>query len=382
MIQIDRHIEILLLNNDCVIVPGLGGFMAHHVCARYCADTQTYLPPLRQLGFNAQLKINDSLLAQSYIEAYDISYPEAIRRIEDEVTELLQMLQNDGVCELHDIGILKINVEGNIEFEPCEAGILTPELYGLNTVDIVPLNVQATAPKPVVQEKEANSTPLDIFNEQPKPAPQLVVNKINTPETADVIEEEEDDEASRISIRISTLRHIGVAAAVILALFLCAIPFGKMSQPELTKSYIDTGILYNILPKDQCSATTDTSIRTISFNEKKAETTEVETPVAEKEPAKEAEKPAEVKPTEEKAASKHFFGIVLASRVARTNAEDFVKRLGRAGYKDAEVVVRPNGGLKVVYGHYTTESEAMQNLRTLRDADSQFADGWIMEFNN
>lgn len=382
MIQIDRHIEILLLNNDCVIVPGLGGFMAHHVCARYCADTQTYLPPLRQLGFNAQLKINDSLLAQSYIEAYDISYPEAIRRIEDEVTELLQMLQNDGVCELHDIGILKINVEGNIEFEPCEAGILTPELYGLNTVDIVPLNVQATAPKPVVQEKEANPTPLDIFNEQPKPAPQLVVNKANTPETADVIEEEEDDEPSRISIRISTLRHIGVAAAVILALFLCAIPFGKMSQPELTKSYIDTGILYNILPKDQCSATTDTSVRTISFNEKKAETTEAEAPVAEKEHAKEAEKPAEVKPTEEKAASKHFFGIVLASRVARTNAEDFVKRLGRAGYKDAEVVVRPNGGLKVIYGHYTTESEAMQNLRTLRDADSQFADGWIMEFNN
>lgn len=382
MIQIDRHIEILLLNNDCVIVPGLGGFMAHHVCARYCADTQTYLPPLRQLGFNAQLKINDSLLAQSYIEAYDISYPEAIRRIEDEVTELLQMLQNDGVCELHDIGILKINVEGNIEFEPCEAGILTPELYGLNTVDIVPLNIQATAPKPVVQEKEANPTPLDIFNEQPKPAPQLVVNKANTSETADVIEEEEDDEPSRISIRISTLRHIGVAAAVILALFLCALPFGKMSQPELTKSYIDTGILYNILPKDQCSATTDTSVRTISFNEKKAETTETEAPVAEKEPAKEAEKPAEVKPTEEKAASKHFFGIVLASRVARTNAEDFVKRLGRAGYKDAEVVVRPNGGLKVVYGHYTTESEAMQNLRTLRDADSQFADGWIMEFNN
>lgn len=382
MIQIDRHIEILLLNNDCVIVPGLGGFMAHHVCARYCADTQTYLPPLRQIGFNAQLKINDSLLAQSYIEAYDISYPEAIRRIEDEVTELLQMLQNDGVCELHDIGILKINVEGNIEFEPCEAGILTPELYGLNTVDIVPLNVQATAPKPVVQEKEANSTPLDIFNEQPKPAPQLVVNKTNTPEPADLIEEEEDDEPSRISIRISTLRHIGVAAAVILALFLCALPFGKMSQPELTKSYIDTGILYNILPKDQCSATTDTSVRTISFNEKKAETTEAEAPVAEKEPTKEAEKSAEVKPTEEKAASKHFFGIVLASRVARTNAEDFVKRLGRAGYKDAEVVVRPNGGLKVVYGHYTTESEAMQNLRTLRDADSQFADGWIMEFNN
>ena len=33
--ELRRHIEILLLENDCVIVPNLGGFMAHHVEARY-----------------------------------------------------------------------------------------------------------------------------------------------------------------------------------------------------------------------------------------------------------------------------------------------------------------------------------------------------------
>ena len=75
MIEIDRHIEILLLSNDCVIVPGLGGFMTHHIQARYDADDQMFLPPLRTLGFNPQLTMNDSLLVQSYIEAYDISYP-------------------------------------------------------------------------------------------------------------------------------------------------------------------------------------------------------------------------------------------------------------------------------------------------------------------
>ncbi|MQO83477.1 SPOR domain-containing protein, partial [Prevotella copri] len=35
MNRLERHIEILLLSNDCVIVPGFGGFMAHHVDARY-----------------------------------------------------------------------------------------------------------------------------------------------------------------------------------------------------------------------------------------------------------------------------------------------------------------------------------------------------------
>lgn len=33
--ELERHIEILLLSNDCVIVPDFGGFMAHHVDARY-----------------------------------------------------------------------------------------------------------------------------------------------------------------------------------------------------------------------------------------------------------------------------------------------------------------------------------------------------------
>ena len=79
LILLDKHIEVLLLSNDCVIVPGLGGFMTHHIPAQYYTDTQSFLPPLRQLGFNANIQINDSLLAQSYIETYDISYPEAIR---------------------------------------------------------------------------------------------------------------------------------------------------------------------------------------------------------------------------------------------------------------------------------------------------------------
>ena len=83
VIELERHIEILLLSNDCVIVPDFGGFMAHHVDAHYDEEETIFLPPQRTLGYNPQLKINDSLLAQSYVEAYYISYPEAILRIED-----------------------------------------------------------------------------------------------------------------------------------------------------------------------------------------------------------------------------------------------------------------------------------------------------------
>ena len=34
MIELARHIEILLLENDCVIIPDFGGFIAHYQPAR------------------------------------------------------------------------------------------------------------------------------------------------------------------------------------------------------------------------------------------------------------------------------------------------------------------------------------------------------------
>ena len=139
MIEINRHIEILLLSNDCVIVPGFGGFMAHHVDARYDGRDNMFLPPLRTVGFNPQLTMNDSLLALSYVETYDISYPEALRRIEDEVVEIRQSLENEGKFEIENIGMLFLNEDGNISFEPCEAGILTPDFYGLGGFDMLPI---------------------------------------------------------------------------------------------------------------------------------------------------------------------------------------------------------------------------------------------------
>ena len=188
---LERHIEILLLSNDCVIVPGLGGFMAHHVDARYDETDGTFLPPLRTLGFNPRLTMNDSLLVQSYIEAYDISYPEALRRIEAEVAEIRQHLESKREYELNDIGILRLNQEGNLEFEPCEAGILTPYLYGLSSFEMSPLVVETKVPVETPQNEDTAKVP----------------------------------EESAITIKMSWLRNaVAAAAAIILQSYLESLP--------------------------------------------------------------------------------------------------------------------------------------------------------------
>ena len=70
MIELSQHIEVLLLENDCVIVPGLGGFVAHYTPAIQ-VEENVFLPPTRTIGFNPQLKLNDGLLVQSYMAVYD-----------------------------------------------------------------------------------------------------------------------------------------------------------------------------------------------------------------------------------------------------------------------------------------------------------------------
>lgn len=136
MIELARHIEILLLENDCVIIPDFGGFIAHYQCACYSEEENLYLPPVRTIGFNPQLTINDGLLAQSYMQAYHTDFPDASRMIEKGVAELKESLYKDGRVEMHGIGTLYYNIHKSYEFHPNEDGVMSPMLYGLSSFSI------------------------------------------------------------------------------------------------------------------------------------------------------------------------------------------------------------------------------------------------------
>ena len=369
VIDLARHIEILLLNNDCVIVPGLGGFMAHHVDARYDMEDGLFLPPLRTLGFNPQLKINDSLLVQSYIEAFDISYPEAQRRIEDEVDELRQHLEKDGYYELNDIGVLSLNDEGHLEFEPCEAGILTPGYYGLGTVSILPLAAaeSAAAKKAGNLEEQEEQENLEAIN--------------TTQMTADIDEQEDLPEEGAITIKMSWLRNIAAVAAAVIAFLMIGTPVSnsnKMSGDAQQSAFIPTSSSNHaaVVPTDaasQPSATEDMTgeaSTTTSEGEKNSlpspNTTEETAPI--------------VQPTAAPAApAEPAFCIVLASQVSKKGAENYVKQLHKDGYTEARVVVSKNKIRRVVYGSYSTEDDARSYIRTLRSKSRQFREAWVLK---
>lgn len=145
MIELAKHIEILLLENDCVIVPGLGGFIAHHRPALRKRDGR-FCPPLRTVGFNPRIVMNDGLLAQSYMQAYNTDFPDATRKIEQTVERVKEALYQEGEAGFPHIGTLYYNMDGVYEFAPERDRLSTPSLYGLGG-----FTAQALAARPAAE---------------------------------------------------------------------------------------------------------------------------------------------------------------------------------------------------------------------------------------
>lgn len=368
--ELERHIEILLLSNDCVIVPDFGGFMAHHVDARYDGRDNMFLPPLRTVGFNPQLKMNDSLLAQSYVEAYDISYPEAIDRLANEVAEIRQRLENEGKYEINNIGTIYLNEDGNYTFEPCEAGILTPNYYGLGGFDMLPLSTQEN--EPTVTLEKTNSTNIaeniEINQEEKQAEPVVALQNATANSVFDVNDDDEKPSAEFILIKKSWLRNLAAACIAIIAFFAISTP---LRTPNVQTSKIDTGMLTRIMPKELVTQNThQTELASKAENSEKVLKINPETNKDANDEANEKKiDQAELK------SAKPYYGIVLASRVTKRNAANYVETLQAKGFKAAKVVITATN-VKVVYGSYDTEGQAYKALHDLRN-NEVFADGWI-----
>lgn len=368
--ELERHIEILLLSNDCVIVPDFGGFMAHHVDARYDGRDNMFLPPLRTVGFNPQLKMNDSLLAQSYVEAYDISYPEAIDRLANEVAEIRQRLENEGKYEINNIGTIYLNEDGNYTFEPCEAGILTPNYYGLGGFDMLPLSAQEN--EPTVSFEKTNSANIaeniEINQEEKQAEPVVALQNVTANSVFDVNDDNEKPSAEFILIKKSWLRNLAAACIAIIAFFAISTP---LRTPNVQTSKIDTGMLTRIMPKELVTQNThQTELASKAENSEKVLKLNPET-------NKDANNEANEKKNDqaELKSAKPYYGIVLASRVTKRNAANYVETLQAKGFKAAKVVITATN-VKVVYGSYETEGQAYKALHDLRN-NEVFADGWI-----
>lgn len=149
--MITRHIADLLYDHECVIVPGLGGFIKASIPARIIHTTHEFYPPSTTVAFNAGLAVNDGLLANHIALVENISFREALHEIQQWVEICHNSVKKGEKLSFEGIGELNLNASGKLEFKPISQlnfnldsfGLpvfyaKTTENYSFETADVLP----------------------------------------------------------------------------------------------------------------------------------------------------------------------------------------------------------------------------------------------------
>ncbi len=140
MDQTGKYISELLLEHDCVVVPGLGGFVANYASAQINASRHIIFPPYKKIIFNRKLKNNDGLLAE-YISAVEQkSFSEATVFLNHFSENVVQRLEKGETILIESVGTLVMGAEKNISFEPNTSTNLLVSSFGLDSIHALPVS--------------------------------------------------------------------------------------------------------------------------------------------------------------------------------------------------------------------------------------------------
>ncbi|MHA7059298.1 HU domain-containing protein [Aquimarina sp. M1] len=128
-----KYISELLYRYECVILPGFGAFLTKRQSAMIQESTHAFFPPQKSISFNSQLQNNDGLLANYIASAENISYTDAVAKIQRYVLSLHDKMASGKRIELNGIGYFFIAVEDTLQFEPSQDINYLTEAFGLNS---------------------------------------------------------------------------------------------------------------------------------------------------------------------------------------------------------------------------------------------------------
>ncbi|MCD8317461.1 MAG: SPOR domain-containing protein [Paraprevotella sp.] len=348
MKELVKHIEILLLDNDCVVVPQIGGFVTCNVPVKYIEEEMLFLPPIRTVGFNEHLKADDGLLMKSYMDAYRCTEPEARKMLGEQIRDMQQELWECGSYDLGSIGVLTLDERNNILFSPCQSGTVCPAYYGLDALLFAPLTEERTETVEASQE-EVREAPV---------------------EARKVIESPKETKEYTIRLKKVWLQNIAAVAAVVLLFFLISpdaknTGYASVGQTEFAR--------LAWLP-----SVSESSLSQMDHSIPEGITGATVVPPAKKK--KEKDVPVDTTDTgkkKEDTAKKDSFCIVVASSITEKNAENYVAHLHENGYKEAEVY-KKGKMVRVIFPGFASESEAYAKMNTLNRSE-EFASAWVYQ---
>ena len=363
MLRIASHIEQLLLFNDCVIIPGFGGFVLQIHPAIYCPEEHMFRPPYKDIVFNPTLQHNDGLLSESYMKLYDMDFNEAQVAIKSDIDALKKELDEKMGLVLGKIG--RFQKENNaLLFEPCDnISMFNIASYGLISFYLPPVEdeIEESVMEHPIEKLDVNK--VHVVNEDPERVTSLPVNKI-----------------------LSSVA--GVAAAAIAIFLLVSTPVKDVNRSAYTASFIPS----EMVPKTHTGANDlmNTDEEVVNDTPKDSPETPVMTTPLLVPPLVVAipeSKPNSIEsntsailtnslsmPTIEQVSAKTYY-VIIASFASQSELNKYIAKVVPSELKNMGVV--KNDERIRVYANKTTDRKAAEEYVLLLRENEKYKDAWL-----
>jgi len=149
---LDQYLHRMFLDHDCVVVPGLGGFVCNRRAASYDEQRQELVPPSRSILFNERLVHHDGVLVQAVAHAESITFDEALKRVEEEAETLKRAIAAGKTVNIAHVGRLYTGSNQRVQFLADEEMERMLASFGLRRIPIRPL-----APARIVKNAPSKS---------------------------------------------------------------------------------------------------------------------------------------------------------------------------------------------------------------------------------
>ncbi|NEN21925.1 SPOR domain-containing protein [Cryomorpha ignava] len=360
--EIDKYIQELLYDYDCVIVPQLGGFVTNYRPAVADLNSGIGHPPGKDIRFNKNLTKSDGLLERAVADGAKISFEDAGIVLKDISEKYWSKLNGGAKVQFKRIGVLYIDDHKNLRFEPAADQNYLKASFGLDSFTL-----------PAITEMTQNP------DEEKKPTPVIPIERAE-PET----------------IRFKSNKSIyWVAAATILPFVAMSVYLGvstnfksptEITLAELIPFGINPAEAVKFTPRatsaeakpasndtDGTGFPENTAVFPFSFETNTVDSSGVWINLNEEK--KPFATPEEVSPSKSKLTGTYH--IIAGCFGEEVNAKKFVNNLKDRGYK-AAILDYHKKLHRVRLESFTDYSTALSTLQELRN-DGTFPNAWLLK---
>ena len=343
--EIKKYIAELLSEHDCVIIPGLGGFVGSYLPAQIHSVYHTFQPPSKKILFNINLRQNDGLLANHIAQAKTISFNEANELIRHFSEETIKALKTRKYLILQNIGKLYMGKEGNIQFDQDQRSNLLPDSFGLQPFFSSPINRDSHQDRIEKRIKSRRQTKELVQRAIPKPLKWAAI--LAVPVAAAILL----SLAGYDSIKSGSWNSADILSSLS--------PFSKVDVKQAPQEIHPSPIMHEEVP---------VSMEPPLNNE--PETTQPQT--SPRQPS-----PIQPSPRQAGASETVNYAVIVGAFGVESNAQRLVRKLNQKGVK-ATIFDRSSRGLsRVAAGVFTNQAEAVRMMSTMKT--SGFPGAWILE---